>query len=42
MPRGAFTEEILEGWHFELMKPPHVKDLAAHSGAALRKGEDAN
>jgi acyl transferase domain-containing protein/thioesterase domain-containing protein/acyl carrier protein len=36
---GEFTEEILEGRHFELMHPPRVKELAARLADVLAKTE---
>lgn len=39
--RGEFSEEILDGRHFELMHPPFVETLAARLGAALAKTEEA-
>jgi thioesterase domain-containing protein/acyl carrier protein len=37
--RGGFTEQLLEGRHFELMHPPRVKILAARIAAALAETE---
>jgi thioesterase domain-containing protein/acyl carrier protein len=39
--RGKFTEEIIEGRHFELMHPPLVKTLAARLAEALAEMEEA-
>ncbi len=39
--RGKFTEEILEGRHFELMHPPLVKTLASKLGGLLAEMEEA-
>jgi thioesterase domain-containing protein len=38
--RGGFTEQLLEGRHFELMHPPRVKILAARIAAALAETEN--
>jgi acyl transferase domain-containing protein/thioesterase domain-containing protein/acyl carrier protein len=37
---GKFSEEILDGKHFELMHPPLVKTLAARLAGALAKMEE--
>jgi acyl transferase domain-containing protein/thioesterase domain-containing protein/acyl carrier protein len=40
--RGIFTEEMLEGRHFELMHPPLVKTLASKLGRALAEMEEVS
>jgi acyl transferase domain-containing protein/NADPH:quinone reductase-like Zn-dependent oxidoreductase/thioesterase domain-containing protein/NAD(P)-dependent dehydrogenase (short-subunit alcohol dehydrogenase family)/acyl carrier protein len=39
--RGRFAEEILDGRHFDLMRPPVVKTLAARLGRVLVETDDA-
>jgi thioesterase domain-containing protein len=37
--QGRFTEEVLEGRHFELMHPPRVNVLAARLAGAMAAEE---
>jgi thioesterase domain-containing protein len=38
--RGELTEELVDGRHFEVMHPPHVRTLAALLASALAASEE--
>jgi thioesterase domain-containing protein/acyl carrier protein len=40
--RGGFIEELVDGRHFEVMRPPHVRTLAALLASVLAKSEEVH